>query len=952
MEGKSSYYQANLSSAYQIVYGIHYSKGSGFVKTKHHPWGRAEWPTDGENATPGGTPGSGGDGGTLTATLDISSQVDATGGSCGKQDRVYRGGASGEPRYSVMIESWDKHEEPFGGHSWGWRYLQHAGFNRHGKTAGGKSDYWAYVTKSGSSASSPAGRNGDPGSVVHAGHPLSWLHRLLLNELLERAKNSYLRGDIERAQEKIAEYAELLDIYQSLEAWNELEEVTKLELGRIRNEIAGLLARLNSHLDYFGNPAGWVPLLSFEVNRTIFDNEIDRAVEVLYLYYWLGEKTRDDKQRVEALERLQVKLKQEIEDLKRRYGKTTEAVPELELQASRISNEINLLQEKLQNLEEELRQTAEKQLEEPWWKTGLKIAGTLCSVVPVYQPALGAVGGLMNLGADFDKDNPWKTITGTVDIATAFSGARVSQRKEEFELVSKKVDTKSQEFKALQSARSLQDVTTALSKGLEGVAKVMAERQAPKSEVDALLRKLEAESEEFKQLSKEIATLLERKMDFAQQLASALQLVTEIPNAITTNLLAIDSAGSAIAKGKQVLNDGRLAMHLGAMERRAKERLLKYHYYLAKSYEYRLLKRYQGQLDLDRVFTEMEHLARLNMQSDKPYQLSKERFESLKGVYQDALARIAEEIFTVYNNDPPELSAPRRFSLTLDEIGRLNADESITFNLMNLEIFGLGEENVRIVDIEVERPEVSIEDVGERRLAEVDLRFEHSGVSQLRQAGRVIRFYHAAGEMLTPTVWGARYDVIDKIITPIKPSAASDSLLRSLLKSDTAASLMRYSRPAAWADITVSREVKADMGTVIRIENLRLNVTYDFTGESPGVRVLHVKAAPESANLQPYFMLDRLDLSGRSDGRGDFYRAYKGLPTMVQIVAQDRCGRWRFDQWTDQAGNTLGKRPHLKLEVSEDRVLKAVYLPAGWALEPNSVNLRDARQERTVNESA
>jgi hypothetical protein len=920
MEEKETYYQAKPGGFYKIVYGIHYSKGSGFEKTKHHPWGVKAWPTDGENATPAGIPGPGGDGGALTSTQDLASQIDGTGGDPGRQDRVYNGGAPGEPQYSVMVESWNKHEEPFGPHSWGWNYLQHPGWNLH------SGNWWGYRTKAGSPAVSPAGKNGNPGRVTRVGHPLSWLHPLLLQEALERAKNIYLNGGFEAAEEKIAEYAGLLDIYQSLEAWNDLDDAAKLELGQIRNEMAGFLARLNSHLDYFGNPAGWVPMLSFEVNRTIFDNEIDRAIEVLYLAYWLREKAQDDKQRVDALEQLQGKLKQEIEDLKGRYTKATAAVPELEVQAGKISNEMNLLQEKLKNLEEELRQKAEEKLEEPWWKTGLKLAGTLCTVLPVYQPALGAVGGLMNLGADFEKDDPWKTIIGAADIAKVYGDEMAEKVKGAASILSGKVDPKSAEFVAKESAEALQGWTSALSDGLKGVNRILAEREAPKSEVDALLAKLEAESEEFKQLSGEISTLLERKMDFAQKLADALQVIAEIPNTITKNLLAIDSADSAMAEGKSMLHDERLTLHLNAMDRRARERLLKYHYYLAKSYEYRLLHRYPGTLDLDKVFEEMERLAQLNMQGDKPYQLSKEQFDSLKGVYQDVLSSLAEEIFDIYNGNPSELSAPRRFSLFRDEIDRLNAGERISLNLMDLGLFRLSEENVRIVDLELESPEVSMEGGGERRLAELDLRFEHSGISQLRQGGRAIRFCHSAREKTNSIAWGARYDVVDKKIDPIKPSAASDSLLRSLLKSDTAGTIMLYSQPAVWANITVSREVNADPGTAIKIEALRLNMRYDFTRKSPGVHIIQVQAAPESANLRPYFIVDQVDLTGRKDGRGAFYRAYKGLPTAVQLLAQDRYGQWRFDQWTDQAGNTLGKNRSLTVRVEEDQVLRAVYL--------------------------
>ena len=910
LQSVESYGQANLKGyVWKIVYGEHTSKRSFFYKTHTDTWGTKAWPTDGEPGIPAGSPGQGGDGGSLTATLDLAALVESAGGPAGARGPDYAGGNAGEPQYSTMVRSWDTDDG--WDHKWGWDYLNHEG-----KTT--------YVTSPGPGVVSPASRAGSPRQPARAGHPLSWLHPLLLHNILEREKNNYLAGDFEGVRERIGGYAELLDIYQGLDAWHELDDTEQLELGRIRNEMAGLLSRLDCHLDYFGNPAGWVPMLSFEVNLTVFDNEIDRAIDLLYMTYWLGRKAKDDTQRIETLGQLQEKLKHGIEELKGRYAKATETIPELDAEAGRIANQVNLLQEQLRNLEEELRQKAEAQLEEPWWKTGLKIAGTLCSVVPFWQPALGAVGGLMKLGADFDKDDPWKSITGVADVAKTFSDARVGDKKEEFELVSKKVDTKSKEFKALKSAKNLQDATTALTKGLEGVAKVVADRQVPKSEVDALLLKLESESEDFKKISGEISALLDRKMVFAQQLAEALQLVAEIPKAMTADLLAIDAAAGAVAKGRNVLHDGRLAMHLDAMERKAKERLLKYHYYLARSYEYRLLRRYPGQLDLEGIFSEMERLAELNVQGDKPYELTREQFESLKGVYRGTLASIAEEILDTYVEDPPELSAPRRFSLSRAEIAGLNDGKTVTINPMELGLFRLVEENVRIADLTVERLEVTVEGSGERRLAELDLRFEHPGIFQLRQGGRTIRFHHPVRGTAAAIAWGARRDAYDKRIDPISPSPAADSLLRSLLKSDTAGNMMLYAQPSAWGDILVRREVNTEPGTTLRIEEVRLNLTYNFSRESPGVRTVHVKAAPESEGLMPYFVVDQEDVNRRGDGRGDFYRAYKGL-LKLQLVAQENYGRWKFSQWTDQAGKPLGNTPRLTVDVDDDREIRAVY---------------------------
>ncbi|MBI4793303.1 MAG: hypothetical protein HY789_11415, partial [Deltaproteobacteria bacterium] len=56
----------------------------------------------------------------------------------------------------------------------------------------------------------------------------------------------------------------------------------------------------------------------------------------------------------------------------------------------------------------------------------------------------------------------------------------------------------------------------------------------------------------------------------------------------------------------------------------------------------------------------------------------------------------------------------------------------------------------------------------------------------------------------------------------------------------------------------------------------------------------------------------------------DFYRAYKGL-LKLQLVEQENYGRWKFSQWTDQAGKPLGNTPRLTVDVDDDREIRAVY---------------------------
>jgi hypothetical protein len=58
----------------------------------------------------------------------------------------------------------------------------------------------------------------------------------------------------------------------------------------MKNQMITMLYQINNNLDYFGNPPGWVPMLSFEALTETFKKEVDNSIYILYLQYWLGNK--------------------------------------------------------------------------------------------------------------------------------------------------------------------------------------------------------------------------------------------------------------------------------------------------------------------------------------------------------------------------------------------------------------------------------------------------------------------------------------------------------------------------------------------------------------------------------------------------------------------------------------------------------------------------------------
>ena len=72
------------------------------------------------------------------------------------------------------------------------------------------------------------------------------------------------------------------------------------DLRQLREEMEVLYHRANNDLDYFGNPPGWVPMLSFEANLAAFENEVERGIKVLYLTYWLNKVANEVTKKVES----------------------------------------------------------------------------------------------------------------------------------------------------------------------------------------------------------------------------------------------------------------------------------------------------------------------------------------------------------------------------------------------------------------------------------------------------------------------------------------------------------------------------------------------------------------------------------------------------------------------------------------------------------------------------
>ena len=434
-------------------------------------------------------------------------------------------------------------------------------------------------------------------------------------------------------------------------------------------------------------------------------------------------------------------------------------------------------------------------------------------------------------------------------------------------------------------------------------------------EVTQIFNALCAESPEWNALQADLENLKNKKKQLQQQLDDIHVTIPQVAATISVGILSLD-AFRRDAKENNSKRDLYAMQYLEKMEQRAKNRLLKYPYYLRKAYEYRMLKPYDGDYNLVNMFERFEALA-TTLDYDSMVDL--ENYKALSSVFDDVVSGMIEEIMDEYSNNYPEQSAPITIVIPKEKLNVINADENYSLNFYDLGIFAPDEENVRIVDLGIQHIETHVDgSVGYSGY--MDLNMTHSGISRFRKDGQIYWFDHRSKSTTSPHTWGLRYDAVSKESTTIQPSAASSSLLASILKNN--GNIMLFSRPAAWSEVNLSKKVHTSGGADIVIDSLVLRLQYDFTRRPNKLRNIDITA---NENLLPYIACSVEDVNGRSNGNGVLNRSYSFSNQPVTFTAIEQYGTYHFVNWTDQGGRVVSDKLDLTVNRSTDQFYRANY---------------------------
>ena len=857
------------------------------IKNITHHCGGKTFPTDGEDALAPGIPGDGGNGGGLMSNLAaVVPNFSNIGGQPGRKERDYRGGAAGSPTYcATYYVKFDSNET----HDWNNANVKSKRITKSNNTKKG-------ANAKAQDAPNGAGITPKPNIVDESN---AWLHPLSLQKALEYARDLFIAGDRGGVQDLLCAYEEALALpVPSNSAWN---DDSKVQWTAAQSDVAAMLQRLRGHLDYFGNAAGYTPLLSLQGTIKLYAEETRRALRTLLLVGWIDAKERDAKEAANALREAIISLNEDTQQAAAQVVSSEVKISEVTNRIDALEQELNAMSNQLEILRNKLLSQAQGDLQQQAQiKFAIKMAAAVCQVVPVGQPALGTVGSLASVTTGFiggDSAAAPDTVSKMGDVLTK---AREAAKKAKE--ASKKADKEkgSAPAKGAQSAKASASawaqVGDGLGPALSQVSQGLQALQVPQSEVEAELQRLESESKEWKKLVKDIRDLNERKAAFFTDLVDAFQSLGEGYARVSSNAAAVfmmqEERGRELGK-----LDPAATGFVQQMGQRSRLTLLRYLYLMVKAYETTVLKSINVDWKLSEVTDKINDL--LKPEQGFAAASLDQQVTVLEPLYQKNLDTVRNQLLDdfSFNESTITLQLGLSSQQTPDIVATLNDSGEVVVDPVAYGLVLPDQQLARLSHVALKKLEF---DPAGPQLPEthnvlVSVQPAHSGT--IRKAEALYSVYSDE-----PLKWS--WTKASEEIRPSEPSKGAEDMLNLVLGSGAEDIKQKVSLPPVWSDlvIKISYSPAFPKNQRPRITRLYFEISCDVTSAPDYQRVVNVQSLGSTGGS---VIQCSPDLAKRGNGFYSMIRIYsKG--SRVRLSVPSHVAGSAFDAW-DLVGRQINQ---------------------------------------------
>ncbi len=855
--------------------------------------GDAQWPTHGTDACEPGQPGEPGAAGLFTANRSAfggGATARTRSGAPGATGRAAYGGAAGGPDYCYhhVITVWI---DLTGTRNGTWR-RESVETNPNAPMLPGKS-FAAKVASVGEVEKAPR--------IIDSAN--AWVHPLLLLRFMVYVRDAYLAGQYDQLRTRLATYAAALALPCPTDvpgaAWT-AENQARWRMAQ--TEVAGIRQRLDNQRDYFGNPPGYMPLWSLQGALQRYQLESEAAIRTLLLTRWIRDRTAA-LNNVEATANATLDLLDERNRQMAGQAAATQAkVAELGREVDALASQQEAVQRQIDGLRATLLDEAKGQAEsEAMITAGLKIASALCQVIPVGQPFLGAAAGLASnvvpslafgdasAGDVVEKagkgwESAWKDYQKSTEEAEKAGKAAAKDAEEAAKRGKREFKQKSW-TKAYRAGVAEQ--SSAWGKVGDGMGPALAELgeglralQVPDTKVQAKLSQLAGQHPKFKELTRTLAGLLERKRRFVGVLSETVRGLDELYGQMATN-------ASNAATWQQEMSEARaslspeVALFNDDLDQRARTTLVAALYELVKAYETTVF-RPLAAIDwkLDAVLDQVQKLLALEQ---TPAGLLAQA-KALEPVLAANIQKIKESLVADYGLGEAQ-SLKLEYSVSENKLTWLGDHESVVIDPARKGLIPEDCERAFLADVELNKEGVVFAGPTPKSgNAVITLRVSEDGI--VRAHRRLYRVHRGAGR-----AWTWTYNFSSKQLNASGSNQQSLDLLRMILQDDNLR--QRLAHPPAWSDLVL--EVRyPHLGEQPRptLTALTFNYKIEAHPAHPDEVVLELRCDDPDIALR----CDPKDLGDQDGGTTQVY----GIYSRGSIVRLTATGGWV--EWSAPAG--------------------------------------------------
>lgn len=882
--------------------------------------GTSEPPTDGTAAVAPGDAGDGAPAGKLiTNQQGLVALWSGKPGKAGRQAQAAQGGRGGWPTQSVFYDCTYYHEF----HLWG--------SDDNSKTA--KVSHKEYSTKDGASFTGKAGKDADPVPAdLSETEANVWLHPAVIPLVEDYVRARYLSDEREEAKRLVDIYSEVF--LEPMPSGQRIWRQKDMAYWRaLQTQFATLAQRLATHLDYFGKPAGYTPMLSLASSFQLYRMEVDMALEVLMFTSWVAAKQGeqgDSAEAAEAASRLIIKDS----------AKIAEHIQEAQTKAEKLKQDVldlekaqNAVQARLDREKTRLYNKASGDLAKIGQiKFAVNLAAALCQVIPYGQPVLGGVTSMGADAVDFLDKEPDEVLKNLKTRLGETVKAYKDNQKDTEEVV-KKAKAEAKELAAADGkkltvdqikelAKSKPSTWSTVGKGLapaaEHLKKAYESMQLPQSEIAARLAKLAAQDDVWKDLSRQIKDLIEQRAAVHSTLVELGQQVGQGYSDLASNLDSLAALYDTEASARSRLLGANTLKIIEGMRNRARLALTEALYNVVRAFESALFRPVNINWSLDRLADQINTLL-----SDKPMHKWTDRdvgdrMTRLKPLFmanlrdiRSSLIRDLQGIVLSDRNVAFDVDASTEGGALAD----LNEGLSVELDTLRLGVIEPEWQHQMMADLTLKGIQFEGDpgSLPERGDAEIIVEISELGI--VRDGTTLFGLRLAA-----PVVKSFRYHFADGQIDKAEESEFSKDLMRLILDDADDKIRQKLAMPSAWTNLTLSATFNM-RGDDVAPKIKRLDFIMKISGlKSPRQIVLDLRS---SDGFSPIMLGE--------DRYAELYRVFDRSGDTVELAVDPKpAGGVKFKQWEIRQGNKrqTATEPKLTLELKSHARVEAQFVPA------------------------